>query len=75
MEVLRRDFLIDHLRIATAEAGITGTIVVERNEPLQTEGLSRSRHQVNLSAELWDGHHLQRPELYQNLKKLPVFPR
>jgi L-fuconolactonase len=35
MEGLRRDFLIDDLRAITAEAGVTGTIVVEAERTLE----------------------------------------
>jgi L-fuconolactonase len=42
MECLRRDFLINDLRAVTAEAGVTGTIVVEAERTLEeTEWLSR----------------------------------
>lgn len=42
MEVLRRDFLIDDLRAVTAEAGVTGTIVVETERTIaETEWLSK----------------------------------
>ena len=42
MEVLQRDFLIEDLRSVAAEAGVTGTIVVEAERTLEeTEWLSR----------------------------------
>jgi L-fuconolactonase len=42
MECLRRDFLMDDLRAITAEAGVTGTIVVEAERTTEeTEWLSR----------------------------------
>ena len=42
MESLRRDFLIDDLRAITAEAGVTGTIVVEAERTIEeTQWLSR----------------------------------
>ena len=41
MEVLRRDFLVEDLRAVTAEAGVTGTIVVETKRTIsETEWLS-----------------------------------
>ena len=41
MEVLRRDFLVEDLRAVTAEAGVTGTIVVETERTIsETEWLS-----------------------------------
>src|ERR1700691_648727 len=41
-ESLRRDFLIDDLRAVTAEAGVTGTIVVEAERTIEeTAWLSR----------------------------------
>lgn len=42
MEVLRRDFLVEDLRAVTAEAGVTGTIVVETERSIaETEWLSK----------------------------------
>lgn len=42
MDVLRRDFLTDDLRVVTAEAGVTGTIVVETARTIvETEWLSK----------------------------------
>jgi L-fuconolactonase len=38
MEGLRRDFLIEDLRAVTAEAGVTGTIVVETERTVQETG-------------------------------------
>jgi L-fuconolactonase len=41
MEVLQRDFLVEDLRSVTAEAGVTGTIVVETERTIaETEWLS-----------------------------------
>jgi L-fuconolactonase len=42
LEILRRDFLIDELRAVTADAGVTGTIVVETERTIaETEWLSK----------------------------------
>jgi L-fuconolactonase len=35
MDVLRRDFLLDDLRAVTAEAGVTGTVVVETERTIE----------------------------------------
>jgi L-fuconolactonase len=76
MEVLRRDFLIDHLRIATAEAGITGTIVVETERTVaETEWLSRVAASSDLICGVVGWAPLAMPGAISELERIASLPK
>jgi L-fuconolactonase len=65
MEVLRRDFLLDDLRAITAEAGVTGTIVVEAERTIEeTNWLSKVAASSDLICGVVVGRLLPAPLLY-----------
>ena len=76
MEVLRRDFLIDHLRIATAEAGITGTIVVETERTVaETEWLSSVAASSDLICGVVGWAPLATPGAISELERIASLPK
>jgi L-fuconolactonase len=76
MEGLRRDFLIDDLRAITAEAGVTGTIVVEAERTLEeTEWLSRVAASGDLICGVVGWAPLTDPAVISELERVASLPK
>jgi L-fuconolactonase len=76
MEGLRRDFLIDDLRVITAEAGVTGTIVVEAERTLEeTEWLSRVAASGDLICGVVGWAPLTTPAVISELEHIASLPK
>jgi L-fuconolactonase len=76
MECLRRDFLIDDLRAITAEAGVTGTIVVEAERSKEeTEWLSRVAASSDLICGVVGWAPLTSPAVISELEGIASLPK
>lgn len=76
MEVLRRNFLIEDLRAATAEAGVTGTIVVETERTVaETEWLSKTAACDDLICGVVGWAPLTLPTIAPELEKIAALPK
>jgi L-fuconolactonase len=76
MDGLRRDFLIDDLRAITAEAGVTGTIVVEAERTLEeTAWLSRVAASSNLICGVVGRAPLTSPAVISELERIASLPK
>jgi len=76
MEVLRRDFLIDDLRTVTAEAGVTGTIVVETERTTEeTEWLSKVAASDDLICGVVGWVPLTIPDAASELERIASLPK
>jgi L-fuconolactonase len=76
LEVLQRDFLIDDLRAVTAEAGVTGTIVVETERTtIETEWLSKVAASDNLICGVVGWAPLTIPGALPELERIAAFPK
>ena len=76
MELLRRDFLIDDLRAITAEAGVTGTIVVEAERTIEeTAWLSRVAASSGLICGVVGWAPLTSPSVASELEHIASLPK
>ncbi len=76
MEGLRRDFLIDDLRVVTAEAGAKGTIVVEAERTLEeTTWLSRVAASGDLICGVVGWAPLTSPAVISELERIASLPK
>jgi L-fuconolactonase len=76
MEGLRRDFLIDDLRAITAEAGVTGTVVVEAERTIEeTEWLSRVAASGDLICGVVGWAPLTTPAVISELERIASLPK
>jgi L-fuconolactonase len=76
MEGLRRDFLIDDLRAITAEAGVTGTIVVEAERTIEeTAWLSRVAASSDLICGVVGWAPLTNPAVISELERVAALPK
>jgi len=76
MEGLRRDFLIDDLRVVTAEAGVTGTIVVEAERTIEeTTWLSRVAASDDLINGVVGWAPLTKPDVLSELEHIACLPK
>jgi L-fuconolactonase len=76
MESLRRDFLIDDLRAVTAEAGVTGTIVVEAERTIEeTAWLSRIAASGDLICGVVGWAPLTSPDVISELERIASLPK
>jgi L-fuconolactonase len=76
MEGLRRDFLIDDLRAITAEAEVTGTIVVEAERTLEeTAWLSQVAASSDLICGVVGWAPLTTPAVMSELKRVASLPK
>jgi L-fuconolactonase len=76
MEVLRRDFLLDDLRAITAEAGVTGTIVVEAERTLEeTNWLSQVAASGDLICGVVGWAPLTSPGVVSELERIASLPK
>jgi L-fuconolactonase len=76
MDGLRRDFLIDDLRAITAEAGVTGTIVVEAERTVEeTAWLSRVAASGNLICGVVGWAPLTIPAVISELELIASLPK
>lgn len=74
--VLRRDFLIDDLRDVTAEAGVTGAIVVEAERTIaETEWLSKVAVSDDLICGVVGWAPLASPGVTSELEKIAAHPK
>jgi L-fuconolactonase len=74
--VLRRDFLIDDLRDVTAEAGVTGAIVVEAERTMaETEWLSKVAVSDDLICGVVGWAPLASPGVTSELEKIAAHPK
>ena len=76
MEGLRRDFLLDDLRVVTAEAGVTGTIVVEAERTVEeTAWLSRVAASGDLICGVVGWAPLTIPAVISELERIASLPK
>src|SRR5450755_3352654 len=76
MDGLRRDFLLDDLRAITAEAGVTGTIVVEAERTLEeTAWLSRVAASSDLICGVVGWTSLTSPTVISELERIASLPK
>jgi L-fuconolactonase len=76
MEGLRRDFLLDDLRLVTAEAGVTGTIVVEAERTVEeTRWLSRVAGSDSLICGVVGWAPLTSPAVISELEHIASLPK
>jgi L-fuconolactonase len=76
MEVLRRDFLLDDLRAITAEAGVTGTIVVEAERTIEeTNWLSQVAASSDLICGVVGWAPLTSPTVVSELERIASLPK
>jgi L-fuconolactonase len=76
MEVLRRDFLLEDLRAITAEAGVTGTIVVEAERTLEeTNWLSQVAASSDLICGVVGWAPLTSPTAASELERIASLPK
>jgi L-fuconolactonase len=76
MDCLRRDFLVDDLREVTAEAGVTGTIVVETERTIQeTEWLSQVAASNELICGVVGWAPLTSPAVVAELERIASLPK
>jgi L-fuconolactonase len=76
MEGLRRDFLIEDLRAVTAEAGVTGTIVVETERTVQETGwLSQVAASDDLIRGVVGWAPLTSPAVVADLERIASLPK
>jgi L-fuconolactonase len=76
MEVLRRDFLLEDLRAITAEAGVTGTIVVEAERTLEeTNWLSQVAASSDLICGVVGWAPLTSPTAAYELERIASLPK
>ncbi len=76
MESLRRDFLIDDLRVVIAEAGVTGTIVVEAERTIEeTAWLSRIAASGDLICGVVGWAPLTSPVVISELERIASLPK
>lgn len=76
LQVLRRDFLLDDLRRVTADAGVTGTIVVEAERTLEeTRWLSRVAESDDLIWGVVGWAPLTTPGVALELEKIAALPK
>ena len=76
MEVLRRDYLVSELRAVTAEAGVTGTIVVETERTIaETEWLSKVAASDDLICGVVGWVPLTVPDVHSELAKIAALPK
>jgi L-fuconolactonase len=76
MEVLRRDFLLDDLRAITAEAGVTGTIVVEAERTIEeTNWLSKVAASSDLICGVVGWAPLTSPTVISEFERIASLPK
>jgi L-fuconolactonase len=76
MEVLRRDFLLDDLRAITAEAGVTGTIVVEAERTIEeTNWLSQVAASSDLICGVVGWAPLTSPTVISEFERIASLPK
>jgi L-fuconolactonase len=76
MEGLRRDFLVDDLHAVTAEAGVTGTIVVETERTIEETGwLSRVAGSDDLICGVVGWAPLTSPAVVTDLERIAALPK
>jgi L-fuconolactonase len=76
MESLRRDFLMEDLRVVTAEAGVTGTIVVEAERTIEeTAWLSRVAASDDLICGVVGWAPLTSPAVTSELERIASLPK
>ena len=76
LEVLRRDFLLDDLRSVTADAGVTGTIVVEAERTLEeTKWLSQVAESDDLICGVVGWAPLTIPGIAPELERIALLPK
>lgn len=76
MELLRRNFLVDDLRAVTADAGITGTIVVETERSIEeTLWLSETAANDDLIRGIVGWAPLTHPEIALKLERMAHLPK
>jgi L-fuconolactonase len=76
MEGLRRDFLLDDLRAITAEAGVTGTIVVEAERTIdETAWLSQVAASDDLICGVVGWAPLTSPAVISSLERIAGLPK
>jgi L-fuconolactonase len=76
MDCLRRNFLVDNLRAVTAEAGVTGTIVVETQRTIEESGwLSQVAASDELICGVVGWAPLTSPALVAQLERIASLPK
>jgi len=76
MQALRRNFLIDDLRVVTADAGVTGTVVVESERTIaETEWLSSVAASDGLVCGVVGWAPLTRADVGSQLERIASLPK